>query len=77
MTRVLLLTNSRRIPNDYAVVNNAHGGIVGQIISDGVIINIDLSDGTTLANPFELCIDIDQGIGRANAYSVYGFGELL
>eukprot|EP00029_Vermamoeba_vermiformis_P007526 TRINITY_DN3282_c0_g2_i1.p1 TRINITY_DN3282_c0_g2~~TRINITY_DN3282_c0_g2_i1.p1 ORF type:complete len:1659 (+),score=273.96 TRINITY_DN3282_c0_g2_i1:37-4977(+) len=68
---------NKRIPNDYAVVNNAHGGIVGQIVSDGVIIHIDLSDGTILANPFELCIDIDQGIGRAPAYSVYGFGQLL
>ncbi len=40
------------------------------------MVSIDLSDGTSLGAPFQLCIDINEDISQANEYTVLGFGQL-
>jgi hypothetical protein len=46
------------------------------LISDGIIVSIDLSDGTPLNSPFQLCIQINEDISQANEYTVLSFGQL-
>ncbi len=62
------------MPNDYSVVRNDLGGIVGQLVSDGVSIAID---NDVLVAPLELCIDLREEISRAEGYDVISFGRLL
>jgi hypothetical protein len=39
-------------------------------------VSIDLSDGTALNSPFQLCIQINEDISQANEYTVLSFGQL-
>jgi hypothetical protein len=55
-------------------VRNDLGGIVGQLISDGVSIAIDNS---LLVAPVELCIEIRDEVSRADDYEVTAFGQLM
>jgi hypothetical protein len=65
---------NKRVPNDYSIVRNDLGGIVGQLISDGVSIAIDNS---LLVAPVELCIEIRDEVSRADDYEVTAFGQLM
>ncbi len=71
---VLLVTKDFSVPNDYSVVRNDLGGIVGQLISDGVTVAID---NDLLVAPLELCIDIRDEVSRAVSYDVTAFGQLM
>eukprot|EP01128_Nolandella_sp_AFSM9_P008930 TRINITY_DN557_c0_g1_i2.p1 TRINITY_DN557_c0_g1~~TRINITY_DN557_c0_g1_i2.p1 ORF type:complete len:1493 (+),score=261.70 TRINITY_DN557_c0_g1_i2:472-4479(+) len=65
----------KRPANFFSIVENSNNAIVGQIISNGVVLSTS-SESLDFDNAFELCISQDSAIGVADEFSVFGIAVL-